>query len=147
MRERTLRARALGLLGARDHTRVELARKLAKYVGPEDDLERLLDDLSRHNQLSESRYAEARADKLSRKYGTARITHELRAKGLPKESVEAVALAVQITELDRAREVWRRKFRSAPTTREERAKQIRFLQSRGFSFDAIRAVTGDPGEE
>ena len=51
------------------------------------------------------------------------------------------------TEVERAREVWRRKFRVAPKTREERAKQMRFLRSRGFSFDAIRAVLGRPGED
>ena len=47
-----------------------------------------------------------------------------------------------IAEVERAREIWRRKFRVAPKTREERAKQMRFLQSRGFSFDAIRSVVG-----
>jgi regulatory protein len=43
--------------------------------------------------------------------------------------------------------VWLRKFRAAPSTREERAKQMRFLQSRGFSFDAIRAVIRGADEE
>jgi len=146
-REPTLRERALTLLAGREHTRAELARKLARHVSPDDDLEALLDELSRRNQLSEARYAEARTRQLSRKFGAARIAHELRAKGLSKESAEAAASAVRTTEIERAREVWRRKFRSPAQTREERAKQIRFLQSRGFSFDAIRAVTGGTEED
>jgi regulatory protein len=146
-REPTLRERALKLLGGREHTRAELARKLTPHVSPDDDLESLLDELSRRNQLSESRYAEARARQLSRKYGAARVAHELRAKGLSKEAAEAAASAARATELERARDVWRRKFRAGPRTREERAKQIRFLQSRGFSFDAIRAVTGATEED
>jgi len=145
--EPTLRERALRLLAGREHTRAELARKLARHAGPDDNVEQLLDDLSRGSLLSEARYAEARIRQLSRKYGSARIAQELRAKGLSKEAVEAAALAARTTELERAREVSRRKFRSLPQTREERAKQIRFLQSRGFSFDAIRAVTGSMEEE
>jgi regulatory protein len=146
-RQPTLRERAIRLLAGREHTRAELARKLAGHAGPDDDLSGLLDELAQRGQLSESRYAEARARQLSRKYGAARIAHELRAKGLPKEAAEAAAAAARTTELERAREIWSRKFGSPPDTREERAKQIRFLQSRGFSFDAIRAVTGGAEED
>ena len=142
----TLRDRALRLLARREHSRAELAGKLRTYASPQEDLEALLEDLSRRRLLSDERYAESRAHALSRKYGAARIAHELRAKGLDKELAEQASGAARATEVDRAREVWRRKFRVAPRTREERAKQMRFLQSRGFSFDAIRAVVGGPGE-
>jgi len=141
-RQPTLKERAIRLLAGREHTRAELARKLAGHAGAEDDLSALLDELAQRGQLSESRYAEARARQLSRKYGAARIAHELRAKGLPKEAAEAAAAAARETELERARDVWSRKFGAPPDTREERAKQVRFMQSRGFSFDTIRAVTG-----
>jgi len=143
----TLRERALRLLARREHSRVELARKLQAHGPPGDELEALLDDLSRRKLLSDERYAESRAHALSRKYGAARIAHELRAKGLDKGLAEQASRTARATELERAREVWRRKFRVAPKTREERAKQMRFLQSRGFSFDAIRAVVGGPGED
>ena len=141
-----LRERALRLLARREHSRAELAGKLRTYASPQEDLEALLEDLSRRRLLSDERYAESRAHALSRKYGAARIAHELRAKGLDKELAEQASGAARATEVDRAREVWRRKFRVAPRTCEERAKQMRFLQSRGFSFDAIRAVVGGPGE-
>ena len=142
----TLRERALRLLARREHSLAELAGKLRGYASPEE-LEALLEDLSRRRLLSDERYAESRAHALSRKYGAARIAHELRAKGLDKALAEQASGAARATEVERTREVWRRKFRVAPKTREERARQMRFLQSRGFSFDAIRAVLGGPGED
>jgi len=143
----TLRERALRLLARREHSLAELAGKLRAYASPEEELEALLEDLSRRRLLSDERYAESRAHALSRKYGAARIVHELRAKGLDKALAEQASGIARTTEVERAREVWRRKFRVAPKTREERAKQMRFLRSRGFSFDAIRAVLGRPGED
>jgi len=143
----TLRERALRLLARREHSRAELERKLRAHATSEDDLESLLEDLLRRKLLSDERYAESRVHSLSRKFGAARIAHELRAKGLDKGLADQVSKAARATEVERAREVWRRKFRVAPSTREERARQMRFLQSRGFSFDAIRAVVVGPGEE
>jgi regulatory protein len=146
-RQLTLRERALGLLARREHSRAELARKLRPHVVAEDDLDALLDDLARRKQLSEERYAESRANALSRKFGAARIAQELRAKGVDKELAGRAAEAARSTEVERARAVWLRKFRKPPESREERAKQMRFLQSRGFSFDAIRAVIRGADEE
>ena len=143
----SLRERALGLLARREHSRAELGRKLAAHLGPGDDLEALLEDLLKRELLSEERYAESRAHALSRKFGASRIAHELRAKGLDKALAEKASGGARATEVERARAVWLRKFRAAPTTREERAKQMRFLQSRGFSFDAIRAVVRGADED
>ena len=145
-REPDLRERALRLLARREHSRAELARKLHAHAGPEDDLEALLDELSRRKLLSDERYAEARARVLSRRFGAARIAHDLRASGVEEHLAELALKTARATEAERAREVWRRKFRAAAKTREDRAKQMRFLQSRGFSFDAIRAVVGGKDE-
>lgn len=141
-REPSLRERALRLLARREHSRAELERKLRRGARPEDDLEALLDELARRKLLSDERYAEARARVLSRKFGAARIARDLRASGVEEPLADLVLKTARSTEAERAREVWRRKFRTAPKTREERAKQMRFLQSRGFSFDAIRLVVG-----
>jgi regulatory protein len=146
-KQKSLRERALGLLARREHSRAELGRKLRPHVVAEDDLVALLDDLVRRKQLSEERYAESRANTLSRKFGAARIAQELRSKGLDKELAGRAAEAARSTEVERARAVWLRKFRKAPESREERAKQMRFLQSRGFSFDAIRAVVRGTDED
>lgn len=141
-REPTLRERALRLLAQREHSRTELAKKLKPHAGTEEDLTALLDELSLRKLLSDERYAESRTRVLSRRFGAARIAHELRSVGVDEQLAEQALKAARVTEVERAREVWRRKFRAAPQTREERARQVRFLQSRGFSFDAIRAVVG-----
>jgi regulatory protein len=143
----TLRERALRLLARREHSRAELARKLRADLRPDDDLEALLDELTARKLLSDERYAESRVRVLSRKFGAARIANELRAKGLDKALAEHASSTARLTEVERAREVWRRKFRIAPKTSEERARQMRFLQSRGFSFDAIRAAVGGFAED
>jgi regulatory protein len=139
-RELSLRGRALRLLAQREHSRKELAGKLAPHAESPQELEALLDALAAKRQLSDQRYAEARAYTLSRKYGAARIVHDLKAKGVDPALAEHAAEAARASELERAREAWRKKIGAPPQSREERARQIRFLQSRGFSFDSIRSV-------
>jgi regulatory protein len=87
--------------------------------------------------LSNHRFAEQRAHVLARKYGAARIRHDLKSKGVPDEIVDAVSAG---GELERAREILRRKYRSPATTREERAKRARFLQGRGFDGEVIHRL-------
>jgi len=132
-----LRARALRLLARREHTRQELERKLSPHAGSSEELKGLLAGLKQKNQLSEERFAEERARRLSRKYGAARIRQDLKAKGVSEELIERVSPA---DELERARAILERKYREPATSREERAKRMRFLQGRGFSFDIIRSL-------
>ena len=82
-----LRARALKYLARREHSRAELARKLAPRAESPEALGQLLDALAAKRQLSDERYAEARARQLARKYGAARIRHELRAQGVDEDIV------------------------------------------------------------
>ena len=151
MREKpvlTLREQALRLLARREHSRAELTRKLLHSVqaGGGEDLEALMDELAARKLLSDERYAESRAHVLSKKYGASRVAYELRSKGVSAELVEQTSRAARETDLARARDIWRRKFREPATTRKERARQMRFLQARGFSFDIIRAVM-EAGED
>ena len=147
-REPSLRERALRFLAAREHSRAELQRKLAPHAESAEALDILLDELTAAKQLSDARFAEARSHLLSRKYGASRIAHDLRSKGVSDEEAQAAMATARATDLERAREVYRRKFRIAPSSREERARHMRFLQSRGFSFDVIKAVMqGTPEEE
>ena len=132
-----LQARALRYLARREHSRAELARKLAPRAESAQALEQLLDALAAKKQLSDERYAEARAHQLARKYGAARIRHELRAQGVDED---IVARSTAVGERERAAAILARKYRAPATTREERARRMRFLQSRGFSHDTIRAL-------
>jgi regulatory protein len=129
-----LRARALRLLARREHSRRELERKLSPHAGSSEVLDVLISELEAKNQLSEARFAEERARQLSRKYGAARIRQDLKSKGVGEELVERVSSE---GDLERARAILERKYRQPATTREERAKRMRFLQSRGFSSDII----------
>jgi regulatory protein len=129
-----LKARALRHLVRREHSRSELARKLAPHAQSAEALAALLDELLSRKQLSDERYAEERSRTLSRKYGPARIRHDLRAKGITAEIVDAISTD---GELERARAILSRKYREPATTLEERARRARFLQGRGFSTDVI----------
>jgi regulatory protein len=130
-----LRARALRLLARREHTRQELEGKLSPHAGSSAELKGLLAGLKQKNQLSEERFAEGRARQLSRKYGAARIRQDLKAKGVSEELISRFSSSEN--EMQRAREILERKYRTPASTREEKAKRMRFLQSRGFSSEII----------
>jgi regulatory protein len=137
---RDLRERALGLLARREHSRVELARKLRPHAESAEALVALLDELEKRKLLSDARYAEARSHSLGRRFGSARIAHELRASGVASTLVDAAVRQARGADLERAREAWAKRFGRAPADALERAKQMRFLQGRGFGLDVIRKV-------
>ena len=145
-----LRERALRFLAAREHSRAELKRKLSPHAESAEQLETLLEELVGKKQQSDARFAELRSHVLSRKFGASRIAHDLRSKGVSDEEAAHAVEAARATDLARAREVYARKFREPPASREDRARRMRFLQARGFSFDVIKAViagTPDEGED
>jgi regulatory protein len=137
----TLRERALRLLARREHARAELARKLAPHAESAEELEMLLDDLSERRLLSDERYVEMRLNARGARFGNARLAYELRTQGVSEELV-GTALASTDDELTRARLVWQRKFGNKPEAldADERARQTRFLMSRGFSGEIVRRV-------
>lgn len=140
----TLRERALNLLARREHSRAELARKLAPHV-EDEDLDSLLDDLEREKLLSNARYAEMLAHARSGRHGSLRLKADLRDKGVSAEVMESTLAEAREHDLDAARAVWRKKFGEPPRDAAERAKQMRFLAGRGFPPDVVRRVVG--GEE
>jgi len=135
-----LRARALRHLVRREHSRAELARKLAPHAESSEAVQRLLDELAAKKQLSDERYAEERARCLARKYGAAKIRQDLRAKGVSEELADNAAAG--LNEVEKAKQILARKYRQPAATREERAKRARFLEGRGFSHDTIRSALG-----
>jgi regulatory protein len=153
-REPSLRERALRLLAGREHSQAELRRKLSTHAETEAQLDELIEDLVARKLVSDARYAEARSHVMARKYGASRIAHDLRAKGVSDDEAGKAIEAARSTDLERAREIYARKYRRAieagSMTREDRAKRMRFLQARGFSFAIIRFVmegdgSGDEG--
>lgn len=134
---RSLKGRALGYLSRREYSRSELARKLAPHVEENDQPEALLDALEREGWLSDARFTESLVHRRASRVGTARILGELKRHAVDGALVESVGEQLRETEFSRAQAVWRKKFGSLPVTPAERAKQARFLASRGFSSATI----------
>jgi len=77
------------------------------------------------------------------KFGSARVANELREKGIADDLIANAVEEVKVNELDFARQICRKKFKASPNSREDWAKQARFLQSRGFGFDVIKKVLNE----
>jgi regulatory protein len=135
----SLREKALRLLARRDHSRAEMVRKLGED-GNEETLAALLTRLEECGLLSDARFAEQFVSARSGRFGTRRLQHEMRLRGVPEEDAGAALASVQQDETARARAVWARKFDAAPHDAKSWARQARFLQSRGFSADSIHKV-------
>lgn len=134
----SLKARALKYLSAREHSRLELARKLARYAQDSDDVEALLDWLVANKFLSETRFSESLVHRRAARFGNNRILSELQSHGIDPDALDDIKAGLAQDETSRAREVWRKKFAHPPVDAAERAKQMRFLQQRGFSQRAIQ---------
>ncbi|SFU97777.1 recombination regulator RecX [Pseudoduganella namucuonensis] len=145
----SLKARALRLLSTREHSRLELARKLSRYAEEGDDVDALLDFLEKNNWLSQERFSESLIHRRSARYGNSRIVAELQSHGIAGEALQELKAGLADGETARCCEVWRRKFGEPPRDAQERNKQMRFLIQRGFSQRAVRAAMQghDPDDE
>jgi len=137
---RELLSRALALIARRDLSRAEFVNKLVSREFDQAEVEAAADWCAAQGFLSESRYAEGAARRLSAKYSAGRVIQTLRSKGVTDDAISQLVPDLKANELEQARAIWTRKFRAPPADADEKAKQIRFLQSRGFSFDVIKRV-------
>jgi len=139
----SLTGRALRLLSSREHSRAELQRKLMPFEVTPGELAAVLDKLVAKDLQSEQRAVDSLVHRRSAKLGSARIRQEMHAKGMQPEAMTEALNQLRASEQARAHEVWRKKFGSPASTPTERAKQVRFLASRGFGGEAIaRVVSG-----
>ena len=136
----SLKARALRYLSAREHSRQELSRKLARHAQEGDDINAVLDWLTAQKFLSEERFAESLAHRRAARFGNARVLYELNSHGLDEGTVGAVKDELLADEDERAWSVWQKKFGRPADNAADAARQQRFLQQRGFSNASIRAV-------
>ncbi|MDX1915208.1 MAG: recombination regulator RecX [Methylophilus sp.] len=145
--EKSLKQRALEYLSKREYSYAELGQKLKAYAGEHDDIPALLDDFKKRGWLSDARFTEQLVQARKAKFGSAKVAHELREKGIAEDLIVNAVETVKSNEFAHATEVWRKKYKAAPSNREEWAKQARFLQSRGFGFDIIKKVLNQNFEE
>ena len=147
----SLRQRALDYLAKREYSVVELGRKLQsvarQYELDSEEIPEILADFQKRNWVSDSRFTEQILHARKAKFGSARIAHELREKGIADHLVAEAVEEVKEDELANAKAVWRKKYNAAPSSREEWAKQARFLQSRGFGFEIIKKVINEQEED
>jgi regulatory protein len=136
----SLKTRALGYLARREHSRLELERKLARHAQTPEELSSMLDTLEQRGFLSAARVIEHVIHIRKDRFGSQRIMHELREKGIEENLITAALPNIKEAEQNNAREVWRRRFGVMPADAKERGRQIRFLMGRGFSAEAIHEV-------
>jgi regulatory protein len=136
----SLKGRALRLLSAREYSRLELERKLARFEELPGTLAQALDELQAKHFIDEQRVLASVIHRRAAKHGTARIQQELHGKGLDPQAVADAVSDLRSSELARAREVWRKKFGEPAADAKTRASQMRFLASRGFGGEVIRRV-------
>lgn len=144
----SLRARALQYLARREYSRAELRGKLLPHAGenedfgqpPSEDLDALLDDLEARGWLSDVRAATQLLHARRDRFGMQRVIQELRQKGIAEELIAGVLPGLKQDELATARAVWQKKFGVLPQDAKAKARQMRFLQSRGFAPDVIYQV-------
>jgi regulatory protein len=136
----SLKARALGYLSRREHSRAELRRKLAPHADSSEEVETLLDWLESENWLSNARFAESVVHRRAGRYGTARLMQELKTHQLADETLGEVKAQLQSTEAARARALWEKRFGRPPADLAERAKQVRYMMARGFSPSVVSRI-------
>ena len=144
----SLKGRALRFLSMREHSRMELRRKLQRHAQEGDDVEALLDSLEQANWLSQERFSESLIHRRSARFGNSRIMAELQSHGVGGEALKELKAGLVEGETARACEVWRRKFGTVALDAEQRNKQMRFLMQRGFSQRAVQvAIKGVADED
>ena len=136
----SLKGRALRFLSMREHSRLELRRKLSKHAQEDEDVDALLDFLEKNNWLSQQRFSESLIHRRSARYGNSRIVAELQSHGVNGEALQELKGSLTNSEATRACEVWQRKFGAVALDADGRARQMRFLMQRGFSHNAVRAA-------
>lgn len=134
---KSLREQALACLARREHSRAELERKLAQSGHDGDEISALLDELESRNWLSDQRFAESWvADHLSRS-GPVKLAYELRQRGIADSIIESVLAETRGSAIERARQIWFKKYGHPPVDGKVDPSQARFMLSRGFDLDTV----------
>lgn len=141
---------AIFMLSRRDYSTVELQRRIKRRIretekdSPTEEacLPQVIERLLESQYLDDNRtiYSFFRSY-LNKSYGPLRIRQELRLKGFPSEIIERVLEETDTDWYTLCQEVHEKKFGGGkPKDFKEKAKQIRYLQYRGFTSDTINAL-------
>ena len=111
------------------------------------DLELVLDELENKDWLSDNRFSEQFVLSKKRKFGALKIAHELKLRGVNKSIINRVLRDIKDDEFLLAKKIWEKKFSKIPITIDEKAKQIRFMQSRGIEVTIIHQILSGKSPE
>ena len=141
---RAIRKTALDTLARREHSTLELKRKLDKKFGFTDLTHNVIEQLASEKLLSDERFAESYVNYRSGSgFGPQRIARELGERGVNDTLARTLVTQDMIDWLAIAQHERKKKFgETAPLEKREKIKQIKFLQYRGFPFDIIDQVVG-----
>jgi regulatory protein len=106
----------------------------------ETHITQVLDELLAGGFQSDARTAQSMLRTKSKRYGVHRLKQQLQAKGLSAELVQTTVGDARDTELQRAHDIWQRRYGEPTTDHAQLAKQVRFLTARGFDSDVVRRV-------
>ena len=146
-----LKKRALYYLGKRDYSRVEMGRKILAYSDSLEiskaDLELVLDELEEKDWLSDDRFSEQFVLSKKRKFGARKIAHELKLRGVDESIISRALREIKDDEFLLAKKIWEKKFNQIPIAIDEKAKQVRFMQSRGIEITIIHQILSGKSPE
>ena len=142
------RRKAMDFLARREYGRVELERKLIDKGFEPDATREAVAKLVCDGLQSDGRFAESFVQsRVNQGKGPVRIRAELGERGIGDEVVSMAIEEAGIDWNDLARDVRRRKFGQAmPGDFREKARQMRFLQYRGFEMGQIQAAVGQDAD-
>jgi regulatory protein len=141
---RTVKARAVAHLARREYSRAELRAVLLKGGATSDEVDGALEDLTQQGLLSDARFAHAVVRQKSGGYSRRAISKSLKAKGVTGEAADDALAGHDVDDSAALVALWRRRFGAPPNNDREKARQIRFLQSRGFALSAIFKLLRNP---
>ncbi len=135
------RKKAMDLLARREHSRLELERKLISREYNEDEIKLTIDKLIQDDLQSDARFCEAYVQsRINKGFGPVKIGIELKERGVDESLAEEGLNKHQDSWIELAHSQQQKKFRTKPDDFTERARQARFLQNRGFSNEQIQHV-------
>jgi len=145
---RSLKARAIAALARREYARAELRQKLLAAVegGGERaaEIDAVLDELATLGYLSDARYAHAVVARKAGTHSRRAMLQALAARGVDTSAAHAAVAEAALDDDAALISLWRRRFGHAPVDEREKARQVRFLQSRGFALSAILRLLRSP---
>jgi regulatory protein len=139
----SLRAQAIRLLARREYARSDLEQRLIAKGAPRTEVSPVLDELIAQGYLSDARYARAMATRKSDGYSRRSIAEGLKSKGIARTDIERALLEAEIDDEKALHALWQRRFGKPPMDEREKARQVRFLQARGFALSAIFKLLRD----